>query len=190
MFANFGVLLDKAAHEIAPRFTTGIRFGTAAECGFRSSFVTAPPCRQENDCREQVVRTQGRKQDRWRQLWHVEFHKSIGKGKGVNGERVKGERTRGRHSILFSFFPISPFPFAPDPAQSIRQSPNSAYCCHSAAAVSACPEVGMPPATVPVARPVWLPRRSERRVLLQSTKRIRLHFRSSPTTAADEFAAA
>src|SRR6266567_4461865 len=106
-------------------------------------------------------------------------------------ERGKREkREEGGRFIVSCPFPTSPFPSPSYPAQSIRQSLNSAYRSHSGAAVSACLEVGMPPATVPVARPVWLPRRSARRVLLQSKKRIRLHFRSSPIRAADEFAAA
>src|SRR5687767_5289496 len=74
MIANFGVLLDKAAHEIAARFAAVISRAPPAQSGFRCSFIAPPACRQENDCRQQIVRAERRQQCRRRHFRHAEFH--------------------------------------------------------------------------------------------------------------------
>src|SRR2546429_8154904 len=73
MVANFGILFDKAAHEIAARLAAHITFCTTTERGLRSGFVTAPPRRQEDDRRQQVVRPKRYEHRRRPHFGHAEF---------------------------------------------------------------------------------------------------------------------
>src|SRR2546430_170382 len=69
-----GILRDCAAHEPPARLATFPRHGATTQRRFRRSFITTASRWQENDRRQQVVRTQCHKQGRRRQLRHAKFH--------------------------------------------------------------------------------------------------------------------